>query len=80
MRSSNWIDEGGRVLVRQVGCGVTTVVNEREYIFACILNELYKQTEYYNNHLTEHGFPLRQSPGFPVDPPHCLFYSYPDRV
>ena len=47
------------------------VVSEREYIFACILNELYKQTEYYNNHLTEHGFPLRQSPGFPVDPPQA---------
>ena len=29
------------------------VVSEREYIFACILNELYKQTEFYNNHLTD---------------------------
>ena len=28
-------------------------MSEREYIFACILNELYKQTEYYNNQLPD---------------------------
>ena len=41
----------------------TAVVSEREYIFACILNELYKQTEYYNNHLTD--FLSGNLPDFP---------------
>ena len=28
-------------------------MSEREYIFTCILNELYKQTEYYNYYLPD---------------------------